>query len=228
MGQPGAMTSFSVGGCRLWAERGHLESISLHVGGPQTLSMPLTCLTALCVRIAWAFAEGRTVDYQRLFEIADRKQRAGKLSSDDIRFVRDTVPSELASFPKIKLPKSVQHPSGFTISGAPVGTFTRAALLLAGQKALGRRYDGNAFYEHVESDLALRIMRSHFEGGAPKGAFCCKQCTLAVLSVLDVDAIHWFDCRPLAKNVRRMIHAREWRFSTPPNTKMLQWAASRS
>jgi len=171
-----------------------------------------------------AFTEGIVVDHQRLFEIADRKRRAGKLSPDDIRFVRDIVPTELASFPKMKLPKSVRHPKGFTISGAPVGTFTRAALLLAGQKALGRRYDGSRFYVHVESDLALRIMRSHFEGDAPKGAFCCKQCTLAVLPVLDADAIRWFDCRPLAKNVRRMIHAREWRFRTPPNTRMLQWA----
>jgi len=164
------------------------------------------------------------MDYNRLFEIADRKKGVGRLSSDDIRFVRDTVPAELASFPKMKLPKSVRHPSGFAISGAPVGTFTRSALLLAAQKALGRRYGGNAFYEHVESDLALRVMRSHFQGGAPKGAFCCKQCTLAVLPLLDAEAIRWFECRPLAKNVRHMIHAREWRFSSPPNAKMLHWA----
>ena len=36
--------------------------------------------------------------------------------------------------------------------------------------------------------------------------------------------IRWFDSRPLAKDLRRMIQRRQWRFATPANEKMLQWA----
>src|SRR6185312_7550100 len=128
------------------------------------------------------------MDHDRLFAVADQARARKRLSSADAAFIRDTVPKELRAFPHLKLPKAVKHPSGFSVSGAPVGTFTRVALLLAGQKVLGNRYAGSDFYERVESDLALRIMRSHFHGDAPKGAFCCKQCTLAILPVLEANA----------------------------------------
>src|SRR5690348_415398 len=117
------------------------------------------------------------MDYAKLFETAEHARGRGRLSPDEIRFLRQTVPDELDAFPRVKVPKTIQHPAGFSVSGAPVGTFLRSALLLAGQKALGRRYADQPFYERVESDLALRIMRSNFHGGAPKGAFCCSQCT---------------------------------------------------
>ena len=168
------------------------------------------------------------MDYGRLFTIADRARSHQRLPSDDVVFLRETVPADLDSFPRVKLPKTVRHPGGFSVSGAPVGSFLRGALLLAGQKAFGRRYAGADFYEHVESDLALRIMRSHFHGGLPKGTFCCSQCTLAVLPAPEANAIRYFDCRRSAKDVRRMIHAREWRFSRPANAKMLQWALRKS
>lgn len=166
------------------------------------------------------------MDYGRLFAIADRARAGRRLSSDDAAFIRNEVPEELEAFPRMKLPKAVRHPGGFPLSGAPVGTFVRSALLLAGQKVLGRSYGGSDFYERVESDLALRIMRSHFHGDTPKGAFCCKQCTLAVLPVLEANAIRWFDGRALAKDVRRVIHAGEWRFASAPNAKMMQWSLS--
>jgi hypothetical protein len=164
------------------------------------------------------------MDFERLFAVADQARRPGRLSADDANFVCETVPAALADFPKVTPPKSVRHPGGFTVNGAPVGTFMRSALLLAGQKALGKGFGGDPFYERVESDLALRIMRSHFHGGAPKGAFCCKRCTLAILPVLEADAIRWFDGPPLAKDVRRMIDAGEWRFASPPAEAMRQWA----
>ena len=164
------------------------------------------------------------MDYPKLFEIADRARGRKALTAGDKAFVCETVLADLAAFPNYKRPKSVQHPAGFTVSGAPVGTFLRSALLVAGRKVLGDRYGGNAFYERVESDFAMRIMGSNFNGNAPKGAFCCKQCTLAVLPVLEANAIRWFDCKPLAKGVRRMINALEWRFATPSNAKMLNWA----
>jgi hypothetical protein len=164
------------------------------------------------------------MDYERLFTLADAARSRRKIAGADVVFLRDKVPAELKAFPNVRWPKTVKHPGGFSISGAPVGTFSRSALLLAGQKAFGNRYSNAPFYERVESDLAMRIMRSHFHGDAPKGAFCCKQCTLAVLPVLEANAIRYFECRPLARDVRRMIHAGEWRFATPPNARMLDWA----
>lgn len=164
------------------------------------------------------------MDYARLFAIADRARGRGALASDDRRFVCEAAPAALAAFPRWTPPKSLEHPAGFRISGAPVGTFLRSALLLAGRKALGPRYGGEPFYERVEDDLALRIMRAHFNGAAPKGAFCCRQCTLAILPVLEANAIRWFEGKPLAQAVRQLIAGRAWRFETPPNAAMLRWA----
>jgi hypothetical protein len=164
------------------------------------------------------------MDHKMLFEIADRARGRGKLTIGDVAFVRNTAPKALAGFPNIEPPKTIAHPSGFKVSGAPAGTFLRSALMLAGQKALGRRFGGHAFYEQVESDYAMRIMRSNFDGGAPKGAYCCSQCTLATLPVLEARAIRWFDCAELAGNVRDMIQRKSWRFETAPNARMLRWA----
>jgi hypothetical protein len=164
------------------------------------------------------------MDYGQLLALADAARSGKRLSRAEVAFIRDEVPIALRAFPKVKWPRRLAHPAGFSVSGAPVGTFLRSALLLVGQKALGRRYAGSAFYERVESDLALRIMRAHFHGGAPKGAYCCKPCTLAVLPVLDADAIRYFNGRRLAHDVRRMIAARAWRFATPANPRMLQWS----
>jgi hypothetical protein len=169
-------------------------------------------------------SSSRDATIDRLWVVADRARERGPLSRDDIRFVRDTLPSALEGFPGIKTPKRVRHPAGFTVSGAPVGTFVRAALLLAGQKALGRRFAGHAFYESVERDLALGIMRSHFHHGYPKGTHCCVQCTLAVYPVLEAGAIRYFACGPLSAQVRAIVRTRQWRFARPVNATMARWS----
>ncbi len=120
------------------------------------------------------------MDFDKLWIVADRARATRRLPSEDIASVRQVVPTQLESFPRLDLPKVIRHPAGFSISGAPVGTFLRSALLLAGHKALGNRFAGSAFYESVERDLAFGIMRSHFHHGYPKGTHCCVQCTLAV------------------------------------------------
>src|SRR4029453_7965688 len=160
----------------------------------------------------------------RLWVTAERARARGPLSRDDIEFGRETVPVALESFPRVTLPKSIHHPAGFTVSGAPVGTFLRSALLIAGQKSLGRRFAGHAFYEHVERDLAFSIMRSHFHHGYPKGTHCCVQCTLAVYPVLEAGAIRYFDCAPLSDQVKQIVRKRQWRFSRPVNARMVQWS----
>ncbi len=164
------------------------------------------------------------VTLDRLWGVADRARARGPLSADDARFVRETLPAELQSFPTIRPPKSIRHSGGFNVSGAPVGTFLRSALLIAGQKALGRRFAGDAFFENVERDLALAIMRSHFHHGYPKGTHCCVQCTLAVYPVLEAGAIRYFDCGPLSRQVRDIVRKRQWRFARPVNAAMVRWS----
>ena len=164
------------------------------------------------------------VNLDRLWVVAERARARGPLSRDEVGFVRDTLPAALESFPRIKPPKAIHHPGGFTVSGAPVGTFLRSALLIAGQKALGRRFAGHSFFENVERDLALGVMRSHFHHGYPKGTHCCVQCTLAVYPVLEAGAIRYFDCAPLADQVRQIVRKRQWRFARPVNAAMVRWS----
>lgn len=164
------------------------------------------------------------MNFDTLWRVTERARARGKLPDADVVFVRDVVPRDLASLPAMKLPRAIRHHSGFSISGAPVGTFLRSNLLLAGLKALGGRYGGHPFYEMVEKDLAFGIMRSHFHHGYPKGTHCCVQCTLAVLPVLDSNAIRYFDCAELAVSVRRLVSDGAWRFSKPASPGLRRWA----
>lgn len=165
------------------------------------------------------------MDYSLLFEIADRSRGRERLAPADAEFIRDVVPRELASFPHIPLPKKVRHPAGFSLSGAPVHTFTWSALILSASRVLGPRYaGGSAFYDHVERDFAMRIMRSNFHRGFPRGVHCCAQCTLAVYPVLQAGAIRWFESKELAKDVRKIIESRQWLFKNFKHARMLEWA----
>src|SRR6186997_593075 len=101
------------------------------------------------------------MDLDTLWAVAERARERPRLTPNDLSFIRDVAPRQLESFPRLALPTSIRHPAGFSISGASVGTFLRSALLIAGQKALGKRFGGAEFYERVEKDLAFGIMRSH-------------------------------------------------------------------
>jgi hypothetical protein len=169
---------------------------------------------------------GERMDLDTLWLVADRARSRPRLAPEDVAYIRDAIPGRLASFPELELPARIRHPAGFSVSGASVGTFVRSALLVAGQKALGRRFGGAEFYERVEKDLAFGIMRSYFHHGYPKGAHCCVQCTLAVLPVLEAGAIRYFDCRELSTSVRRLVRQRQWRFARPVDPRMVHWALS--
>jgi hypothetical protein len=164
------------------------------------------------------------MDYDTLWLVADRARGRPRLARKDVSFIRDTAPHQLESFPRLELPARIRHPAGFSISGASVGTFVRGSLLIAAQKALGRRFGGSAFYERVEKDLAFGIMRSHFHHGYPKGVHCCVQCTLAVIPVLEAGAIRYFDCRDLSNSVRRLVRQGQWRFAKPVDSRIVRWA----
>ena len=155
-------------------------------------------------------SNGETMDFDTLWVVADRARARSRLAPQDLSFVRDVVPHQLDAFPRLELPTSIRHPAGFSVSGASVGTFLRSALLIAGQKALGKRFGGSEFYERVEKDLAFRIMRSHFHHGHPKGVHCCVQC--------------YFDCRELAGAVRRLVRQQQWRFAKSADPRIVRWA----
>ena len=166
----------------------------------------------------------RGVDLDTVWAVAERARTTSRLSPDDVTFVRSVVPDRFDAYPRLKLPARVRHPAGFSVSGASVGTFLRSALLIAGQRALGRRCGGSEFYERVEDDLAFGIMRSHFHHGYPKGVHCCVQCTLAVIPVLDAGAIRYFDCRELSRAVKLLVRQRKWRFAKRVDPRMVGWA----
>ena len=164
------------------------------------------------------------MDLDQLWQVADRARTGARVSQQDSAFVRTELPDQLSEFPHLKLPKTMRHPAGFTITGASVGTFVRCAALIAGQRVLGTRYTGSRFYEAVEKDLAFGIMRSHFHLGYPKGAHCCTTCTLAVYPVLALNAVRYFNGPDLAKNMRAIITAKAWRFAKPANANLLAWS----
>jgi hypothetical protein len=165
------------------------------------------------------------MDYDRLWHIGERSRDRVRLTADEQRFICDVIPAALPTFPNVNLPRRIEHPAGFAVSGAVVGTFLRASLVLAAQRALGTRYSSrSAFYDRVERDLAFAIMRSHFHRGFPRGVHCCPPCTLAVYPVLKAGAIRYFDCRELAHSVRELITKRQWRFAKFANHKMISWA----
>src|SRR5262245_55784713 len=129
------------------------------------------------------------MDYDLLFRIGDKARHADRLTTEEQQFVTEIVPKEFVRFPKIPFPQRLQHPAGFSISGAPVRTLAWSVLVLSGRGILGKRYDSRSdFYGRVALDLAFGIMRSHFHLGYPKGTHCCAQCTLAVYPVLNTKA----------------------------------------
>ena len=109
------------------------------------------------------------MDFDKLWMAADRARMRRQLVAEDVTFLRDVVPIELESFPELDLPKVIRHPGGFSVSGASVGTFLRSALLVAGQRAFGKRLGGLAFYERVEKDLAFGIDAFAFPPELPQG-----------------------------------------------------------
>jgi len=165
------------------------------------------------------------MNYDQLWEIGERARNGARLTPHEKHFVIEVAPRELSRFPRIAFPTRIRHPAGFSISGAPVGTLARSILVLSAQRVLGSRYHvHSAFYERGAADLAFGIMRSHFHHGYPKGVHCCAQCTLAIYPVLKAGSLRWFDCNSLAQSVRRLIEAKQWRFSGSTNPDMLAWA----
>jgi len=165
------------------------------------------------------------MDFSRLWLIGERARKRIRLTREERKFVGEIVPAELLPLPSLPYPAKVRHPAGFSLSGAPVRTLTRSTLVLCAFWALGPKYDAKSgFYHRIAADLALGIMRANFHYGEPKGTFCCAQCTLIILPVLEAGALRWFDGQALADDVRRLVEKKQWRFSGTTNRPLLNWA----
>lgn len=163
--------------------------------------------------------------FEKILEIGDRARWRARLPADDRLFLREEIPREMAAFPSIIYPPRMRHPGGFTISGAVVRTFVKAALVLGARRAFGRRFDAEVeFYDRVARDLTLGMALSHFRHGDPKGAYCCAHCTLAIYPVLQARALRLVDCGQLSEAVRGLIESRGWRFSRATSPKVIQWS----
>ncbi len=96
------------------------------------------------------------MDFDRLFQLADRSRGGKRFAVDDADFVSEAVPAALRDFPNYEAPAKIRHPAGFTVEGAPVGTFMKAALLLCGQRVFGKRYEGSGFFSAGRERVGVR------------------------------------------------------------------------
>lgn len=165
---------------------------------------------------------------ERIVELSERAKNGGKFTQEEKTYISVELPRVLKDYPDLDFPRKIKHPAGFSVSGAPVRTFLKSMLLMLGRRALGHRFGGHSeFYEKVERDLAFHIMRSHFHNQYPKGTFCCAKCTLAILPVLRMKAIRWFDCQESADSIEEVVINKQWRYSHFNDQKMLNWSFSR-
>jgi hypothetical protein len=100
-----------------------------------------------------------------------------RLSASDKAFVRDALPQVLGTHRAVESFREYRHPAGVMVRGAPSRTFIKAHALLAAKRVFGGKgFVHHPLYRQFEEDLTLGIMRSNFEGGSPKGFYCCKVC----------------------------------------------------
>ena len=108
------------------------------------------------------------------------------------------------------------HPAGFSISGAPVGTFLRSAPHRRAEGA-GQKVWRIRLLERVEKDLAF-------------GASCARIFTTAIRRVYiavfsaHLRAIRYFDCRELFVALQRIVRQRQWRFAKSTDPRIVRWA----
>lgn len=211
-----------------WRFQGQwIARVLRRVGVLVLISHPLGCHAHKGSADGGLIASALPMDYERILRIGDLARFRVKLSPDDQEFIRDRVPLEMQALPGASYPRRIRHPAGFTISGAVVRTFVKCALVLSAQRVLGRQYyKASDFYDRAASELMLGMTLTHFQYGAPKGAYCCAQCTLAFLPVLEARALRWINCPQLASAVKVLIRRRQWRFSSSTNPRMISWSLS--
>jgi len=149
------------------------------------------------------------------------------LTQAEKTYIKDDLPLLLVDIPTIHTIREYTHPVGTRLTGAPPRSYLRAYSLILGKKAFGTRdLIGHPFFDEIEKDLTIGIMRSNFEQGHPKGYYCCKICSMAIFPVLEMDLLHKLSGKEFASAVRPRIEARDPQFTKGVPEKLVDFTLS--
>lgn len=147
------------------------------------------------------------------------------LSPSDKDYVCEKLPVIMGGLEKIDRIREWKHPAGVRINGAPVRSYLAAYSLLLGKKAFGtKKFIGQRFFDDMENRLTIGVMRGNFVHGQPRGFYCCKICSLAVLPLYQNHMLAYLPNKELEDNLRGMIERREGRFAGTMPEKLVNFS----
>ena len=149
------------------------------------------------------------------------------LTPEEKSYIKNDLPAILVDIPTIHAVREYTHPVGVKLSGAPPRSYLKAYSLILGKKAFGtRKLIDHPFYETIEKELTLHIMRGSYEYDRPRGYYCCKICTMAVFPLFDLNLLHLISGKKIAEVVRSKIQAREPFFTQGVPAKLIDFTLS--
>jgi len=149
------------------------------------------------------------------------------LSIAEKTYIKQDLPAILVDIPTIHMVREYTHPVGVRLTGAPPRSYITAYALILGKKAFGtRELIDHPFYEIIEKELTLHIMRGTYEYDRPRGYYCCKICTMAVFPLFDLNLLHLISGKKIAEVVRSKIQAREPFFTQGVPAKLIDFTLS--
>ena len=167
------------------------------------------------------------MDLQRFNDLIVKIHDHKVLSIAEKTYIRQDLPAILVDIPTIHTVREYIHPVGVKLTGAPPRSYITAYALILGKKAFGtRELIDHPFYETLEKELTLHIMRGNYEYDRPRGYYCCKICTMAVFPLFDLNLLHLVSGNKSAEVVRSRIIAREPFFTQGVPTKLIDFTLS--
>lgn len=149
------------------------------------------------------------------------------LTQAEKSYIREDLPALLVDIPTIHTVREYIHPVGVKLTGAPPRSYITAYALILGKKAFGtRELIAHPFYETIEKELTLHIMRGTYEHNRPRGYYCCKICTMAVFPLFDLNLLHLISGKKIADEMRPRVAAREPFFTQGVPTKLIDFTLS--
>jgi hypothetical protein len=149
------------------------------------------------------------------------------LTQAEKTYIKDDLPLILVDIPTIHTIREYTHPVCTRLTGAPPRSYLKAYSLILGKKAFGtREMIGHPFFDEIEKELTIGIMRSNFEYDRPKGYYCCKICSMAIFPLLEMDLLHKLSGKEIAYAVRPRIEARDPQFTKGVPEKLIEFTLS--
>lgn len=158
-----------------------------------------------------------------IFKIHDRQA----LSPADKTYIKNDLPAILVDIPTIHTVREYNHPVGVRLTGAPPRSYITSYALILAKKAFGtRELIDHPFYETIEKELTLHIIRGSYEYNRPKGYYCCKICTMAVFPLFDLNMLHLISGKKIADEVRPRIAEKDPSFTKGVPLKLIDFTLS--